>query len=281
MNRSSLRILRTITLTVVIVGLIVLALGGFLTPLFRYTLNPIVAVQAWISTRFIALYEFVTVPRDVASLRQQNTEQLDEISRLQTQVIELQQKVSESSVLYALLDFARARPENEYVAAAVVGKDPNPFMRYVLLDRGSDDGIRHGMSVVTQDGLVGRVDAVTAGACRVQLITDPASVVNIHLQSSQVEAVLEGSLTGELSLQMLPREQTIPVGDIILTSGLGGNYPSSIFIGQVLAVRKHENELFQTASVQTGVNFSGLKAVLIITNFKPINITPLLPTPIP
>ena len=133
------------------------------------------------SSRYLAIVEFVTVPRDVATLRQRNAELENKVSSLETQIVQLQQQLNEQTVLYALLDFARARPQNKYVAAAVIGRDPVPFLRYVQMDKGSDDGIRRGMPVVTQQGLIGRIDAVTAGAARVELITDASSAVNVRL----------------------------------------------------------------------------------------------------
>jgi rod shape-determining protein MreC len=278
MNPFSPRSLRTVTITIVVVGLIVLALGGYLNPLFRVTLNPLVSVQSWFSTRFMAVYDFITVPRDINSLRQRNSELESENSQLQTQVIQLQQELSQAQAVNALVGFARQHPENQYVAASVIGRDPSPFMRYILIDAGTDNGLRHGMAVVTQQGLVGRVDAATAGAARIQLITDPGSAVNIMLQSSQTEAVLTGSLTGDLTLDMLPRDANVSVGDIVLTSGLGGTYPQNIFIGQVQAVQNRENELFKTATIQAMVNFTDLKAVLVIMNFRPVDLTPLEPT---
>ena len=281
MNPISPRFLRTATIALVVVGLIILALGGYLNPLFRVALNPLVSAQGWISSRFMALYDFLTVPRDVASLRQRNIELEAQVSQLQTQVIELQQKNAEAQSLYALFDYERQNPTNTYSIASVIGRDPNPFLRYIIIDRGSDDGLRHGMPVVTQQGLVGRIDAVFASAARVQLITDAAATVNIRLQSSPIEAILIGSLTGDLSLDMLPRDATISVGDIVLTSGLGGNYPPNLFIGQIQSVRLPENSLFKTALLQPVVDFNGLKAVLVITNFTPVDLTPLIPTPIP
>jgi len=133
------------------------------------------------------------------------------------------------------------------------------------------------MPVVTQQGLVGRVDAVIAGAARVKLITDSTSVVNVRLQSAEVEAQLLGSLTGDVSLDMIPLDETIEAGDVVLTSGLGGNYPPNIFIGQVLSTQRRENALFQTASVQPIVDFSSINAVLIVTNFEAVDISPLIP----
>jgi rod shape-determining protein MreC len=180
-------------------------------------------------------------------------------------------------VLYALLDFARARPQNKYVAAAVIGRDPVPFLRYVQIDKGSDDGVRRGMPVVTQQGLIGRIDAVTAGAARIELITDSFSAVNVRLTATQTDVMLTGSVTGELSLEMIPQDVTVKPGDLVLTSGLGGTYPADIVVGQVVSVRKRETDLFQTASVQPSANLAALRAVLIITNFNPVDINPLIP----
>ena len=147
----------------------------------------------------------------------------------------------------------------------------------MIIDKGSDDGIRHGMPVVTEQGLVGRVDAVTSAAARVQLLTDAGSAVNVRLQTAQTEAMLTGSLTGDVSLEMVSQQTDLNVGELVLTSGLGGNYPADIIVGQVLSVRRRANELFQQASIQPAVDFSRLRAVLVITNFKPVDISPLVP----
>jgi len=269
---------RPLVVTLVVAGIVFLALAGYLAPLFRVALNPIVSLQSWISTRYTALYDFVTVPRDVASLRQQNALLTNENSQLQTQIIQLQQQLKEADVLYALLDFARSRPENEYIASSVIGRDPSPFMSYVIIDHGSDAGLRHGMPVVTQQGLVGRVDAVTAGAARLQLITDPGSSINVRLQSTQTETLLKGSITGDLTLEMIPQETRLKAGDLVLTSGLGGGYPADVLVGQVVSIQRREGELFQSASIQPAVDFTSLRAVLVISNFKPVNIIPLTPT---
>jgi rod shape-determining protein MreC len=281
MNRSTSRLVKIILYSVVVIGLLALAFGGFLTPLFSAGLTPFISVQRWVSTRYMALYDFVTAPRDVASLRTRNTELETEVSRLQTQIIELQQQISETRILYALLDFARTNPEHEYIAASVIGRDPSPFMQYILIDKGSNDGIRRGMPVVTQQGLVGRIDAVTANAARVMLITDQNSSVNIRLQATQVEAILLGSQTSDLTVENLPQDVQIVEGDLVLTSSLGGTYPANIFVGQIQVIHKAQGQLFQSASMQPVVSFNALQAVLIITNFQPVDTQPLIPTAIP
>jgi len=265
----------------VVAGILVLALSGYLNTMLRSTLSPLVSIQTWLSGRYMAIYEFVTVPRDIANMRESIIQLESENSSLRTQIIQLQQQLREADVLYALLDFARARPENRYVASAVIGRDPSPFLHYVIIDHGSDDGLRHGMPVVTERGLVGRVDAVTASAARVQLVTDPASAVNVRLEAAGVESLLAGSITGDVTLEMVPPDAALQTGDLILTSGLGGNYPPDVVVGQVLTPRKTSTELFQSASVQPAVDFTSLRAVLVIVNFRPVDITPLLTTPVP
>jgi len=281
MKKNFPRSLQTIVIALLAIGVVALALGGYLTSLSNLVNQTIVGAQTWVSTRYLAVIDFLTVPRDVASLRQRNAELEAEVARLQTQGIELQQQVTETQILSALVDFARASPENTYKAATVIGRDPSPFLRYVILNIGSNDGIHRGMPVVTEQGLVGRVDAVTADAARVQLITDPASAVNVSLQNSKTEAMLVGSITGNLSLDMISQDVTVQPGDVVLTSGLGGGYPPNLLVGQVVSVRKLDYELFQQAAVQPIVNYDQIQFVLIITNFKPVDIAPLIPTAAP
>ncbi|MBN1145720.1 MAG: rod shape-determining protein MreC [Anaerolineales bacterium] len=279
MRSSTARSVQTVVLALLVIGLIVMALGGYLAPLTRLALSPFISVQTWLSTRFQTLQNYINAPQDLARLRQRNADLEAEVSRLQAEIIDLKQQLAETRVLSALVDFARVHPENRYVAAAVIGRDPSPFVKYVIINRGSDDGLRRGMPVVTQQGLVGRVAAVTAGAARIQLITDPSSAVNVQLEPSAAQATLLGSITGELSLDMIPQSASVQIGDLALTSGLGGNYPDNILVGQITSVRRLETDLFQNAAVQPVVDFSRLEIVLIITNFRPVDIAPLIPTP--
>ncbi|MCA1899333.1 MAG: rod shape-determining protein MreC [Chloroflexi bacterium] len=271
------RSLQTTIIFLVVGGILALAFGGFLGPVSRQFSSALIAFQTWVSSQYLGLQDFATAPRDIVSLRARNSELEAQVSQLQTQVIELQQRVSQTEILAALVDFSRANPESAYKAAAVIGRDPSPFLHYIIINRGSNDNIRRGMPVVTNQGLVGRVDAVIADAARVQLITDPASAVNVYLQNAEADAVLLGSVTGDISLDMISQDASVEAGDLILTSGLGGGYPSDLIVGQVVTVRSLEFELFQQATVQPAVDFARLEIVLVITNFRPVDITPLVP----
>jgi rod shape-determining protein MreC len=272
------RSLQSLIFILAVLGIVGLALGGYLTPVSRVILSPIISAQTWLATRFEAIQSVISAPQDTLRLRQRNTELEAEVSRLQSQVIELQQRLTETSILSALVEFARANPEYRYQAAAVIGYDTSPFLKYVIINKGSDQGLRRGMPVVTQQGLVGRVAAVTSTAARVQLITDPASTVNVRLDPSGAQAVLNGQITGDVILDMIPQDANVQAGDLVLTSGLGGGYPPNLLAGQVTGIRSRDQDLFQRATVQTVVDFNELEIVLVITNFKPVDITPLLPS---
>ena len=271
------RTLQTTIIFLVVGGILALAFGGYFSGASNVFTGSLINLQTWFSSRFVAVQDFLTAPRDVASLRQRNAELEAEVSSLQAQVIQLQQQVSETDILAALVDFSLARSENTYKAAAVIGRDPNPFLHYVIINAGSNDGVLRGMPVVTNQGLVGRIDAVIADAARVQLITDPGSKVNVRLQNAETEASLVGSVTGDLTLELIPQDFDIEQGDLVLTSGLGGGYPPDLIIGQVVNIRSRDFDLFQQATVQPVVDFNRLQIVLIIINFQPVDIAPLVP----
>lgn len=260
-------------------GLVLLALTGYLRPVLRAATRPLIAVQTWTSRYVYSIQDLLTSPTEVEALRRRNQELEAEVNRLRAQVAELQLQVSQLELVAALLDFARQHPEHEYLVAQVIGRDPSPFLHYVLINVGSDDGVRPGMPVVADKGLVGQVDAVIPTAARVRLITDPSSRVNVRTTPSNVDAVLAGSLTGDLQLTLVPLEAKIQPGDLVVTSGLGGQYPPNILVGQVVSTRQVGFALFQEAAVQPAVDFTHLQAVLVVTNFRPVDVSPLIPTP--
>lgn len=276
-NLLTAKNLRNLILIIVIAGVLILAISGYLTPIFSVSVSPLISAQSWISERYLAFSDFFGSPRDMATLREENITLRNEVAQLQSEIIALQENLAQAEILYTLLDFARNNPEHEYEAATVIGREISPYLQYIIIDKGSNDGIRYGMPVVTQQGLVGRIDAVISDAARIQLITDAGSVVNVRLKTASVEGQVSGSITGEVSLDMVPIDAKVDIGEVILTSGLGGTYPPNIFVGQVLSLQSRQNALFQTGSVQPIVDFSSLSAVLVITNFKAVDITPLVP----
>ncbi len=97
-----------------------------------------------------SMQNYFNEPEDVASLNKRNSILEAEVSRLQAEIINLQQQVAETQILSSLGGICCVQiPENSYQAANVIGKDNSPFMQFVIIDRGSEDGLRRGMPVVT------------------------------------------------------------------------------------------------------------------------------------
>jgi rod shape-determining protein MreC len=273
----SLKNWQKIVIVLLLLGVLMLAIGGYLQPVIKTALNPVVKVQEWFYDRYQGIRVMLNASSDLVMLQQKNSELEQENATLRSQIVAYQQQVTEVEILSALLDFARAQPQNEYQAAAVIGQDPSPFLQYVIINRGSDDGLRRGMPVVSNEGLVGRIDAVTANAARVQLINDADSAINVSIQPSDDTGILVGGLNGEISIEKIPQNAQIQPGDTVLTSGMGGAYPANILIGTISGVQEQPSDLFQTATVQPFVDFSQLEILLVIKNFQSIDVTDLIP----
>jgi rod shape-determining protein MreC len=277
MKRSTSRTFVAVTLILVAAGLLTLSLGGYLAPIQSLILRPISSIQSWVALRVAAIRDFLTSPRDVASLREEISGLEGEVARLQQEIIALREQAAEAEILAALLDYARAKPESSYKAARVIGRDVSPFLRSLIINVGSDAGISRGMPVVTRRGLVGRIIEVFPSVARIQLITDPEASVNVQLQLSRADGVLAAQLNGELWVGLIDQSATITQGELVITSGLGGKYPAEIPVGQVISIRRRDYELFQQAVVQSSVDFGDIDIVLVITNFRPLPVEQPLP----
>ena len=123
------------------------------------------------------------------------------------------------------------------------------------------------MPVVTERGLVGRIFHVYPRTSDIMLITDPRSSVNVMTQASRAPGILRGKV-GELPvMELIPPDVEISVGEIIITSGLGGHFPKGLVVGQIVEIVKNDDLMFQTAVIQPTVDFDRMELVLVITNF--------------
>jgi rod shape-determining protein MreC len=156
----------------------------------------------------------------------------------------------------------------------VIARDPSNLQRYIILDIGEEAGIARNMPVVTDRGLVGRISAVGVGWSRVLLIIDVSSSVNALTQSTRASGLVQGQVDGSLVIRAIPQADTVSVGDTVFTSGLGGDLPRQILIGQITKVQRKDYDLYQVATVQPTVDFDHLEIVLVVTGFQPIEETP-------
>ncbi len=211
---------------------------------------------------------------ELRTLRQRNAE-LEQINgALLVENFRLREVERENQTLRAFLAFAQTRPALELrgaqIVARVIGQESSNFLDYIMLDLGQAHGIAVGMPVVTDQGLVGRISEVTENTSKVLLITDASSAVNAILQSSRLPGVVRGAPGGDLVMDYIPQGAIFSVGEVVLTSGLGGRFPKGIPLGQVVEIRQRDIDVFQQALVHPTVDFSRLELVMVITNFEPL-----------
>lgn len=208
---------------------------------------------------------------EMRTMRQRNAELEQVNSALLSENFGLREVERENQLLREMLDFAQTRPGLELrgaqIVARVIGWESNNFLEYIMLDLGSTHGLQLGMPVVTDQGLVGRISETTATTSKVLLIGDPSSAVNAILQSSRLHGVIRGSPGGTLIMDYLPQGETFSVGEVVLTSGLGGRFPKGIPVGQIVEIRQQDFEVFQQAVVQPTVDFPRMELVMVVTNF--------------
>lgn len=197
------------------------------------------------------------------SLREANERLVAENARLGESEIELRQ-------LQQLLNVRGAAPDDTVVDADVIGGEPNNQRALVSINRGSADGLKEGMIVLTKQGsLIGSITRVYSDTAWVTLISDQTSAVSALVQGTRVQGVVAGSVDGSLTMEFVQETAEVKEGDLVITSGVGGRYPPGELIGQVVNVQRSAQELFQSVRVRSLAELSGLESVLVLTSFAP------------
>jgi rod shape-determining protein MreC len=283
--RSRALVLGTLALLVVI-GLVFDELGA-LGPLRGIFLQITTPFQRLVNSLTNRLIDTSQSWRDLRDLRARNQQLESLVDELMIENVRLKEVEAQNEDLRRKLAFSETHPQYILKAAEVkgrvIGYEPANFMSVLVIDVGKRHGIRKGMPVVSERGLVGRIHSVGTNWAKVLLIIDPSSSVAALVQSSRAPGVVSGHLGQELTMGYLPQEETINVGDVVLTSGMGGDHPKGLVIGQVVEVRRRDIDPFQEAVVRPAVNFDKLEYVLVITSFESVDVQGAIdqePTPV-
>lgn len=205
---------------------------------------------------------------DIASLRAENRRLSDDNARLRAEVAHLQAAGVENDSLRRDLAFERGFG-HRMLAANVIGRGPDAYARTLTIDRGSADGVRAGMVVVTGAGLIGRVREAAPHSAAVQTVADPLTRVNAYLVASSLEGTVSGG-SGPLRMEVQPRAGvTAAAGEWALTSGIGGGYPRGIPVGQVTRFVRRDAATTHLAELAWANDLGTVTAVLVVTDFLP------------
>lgn len=194
----------------------------------------------------------------------ENEKLRNRIQQLEAEKNQLLEAEATNRRLRELLEF-RSRLPSGTVTASIIANSGSSWFKSCLLDKGSTDGVRKGMAVVTPLGAVGQVVAVTARTAKVLLIADPNNGVDVLVQRTRARGIVSGSLDNGTILKYVKRSEDIQEGDRLVTSGLDGVFPKGIVVGTVTKVRKQPHGLFQHIEVMPAVNLTRTEEVLIVS----------------
>ena len=211
---------------------------------------------------------FADVVRRAGQLEQLSEENAvlrQQVARLEAQLAALRESQIETEQLADLVAAVGVEDADRYLPAAVILRDPAPARDVIVIDRGERDGLRTGQPVLGPGAtLVGVVSEVQGGRARVRLLTDPDSALAAVVQASRTQAALAGGPDG-LRLEFVPIDAALTVGDLVLTSALGGRLPGGLLVGRITFVETKEQDLFATVHVEPLADYGRLERVLVLT----------------
>lgn len=216
--------------------------------------------------------------RSWQDLRAENWTLREEVERLRLESLQVAEIVEENSRLRRTLALKERLPL-QTLPGEVIGREWGGWVRALTVNRGRGDGIARLTPVIVADGVVGRVVAVRAGAAVIQLINDPSSAVGGVVQRTRVQGVVEGATGGSVRFKYLVRDGGgVQVGDLVVTSGLGGLFPKGLPVGRVTRVEQRASGLFHYATLSSTVDFARVEEVLLLVGQSPVDLSPFFPS---
>lgn len=165
--------------------------------------------------------------------------------------------------LKKFVNFTSKVPDT-YVAAQIIARDPSPWFKTVMIDKGAKDNLVKGSPVLVSEGIVGQIIEVAHSYSRVLLITDRNSAVDALVQNSRVRGIVKGNNEDKCSFVYALRKDDIQEGEMIVSSGLDQVFPKGLKIGRILNVTKVHSQLFQNITIETSVDFNKIEEVLVL-----------------
>lgn len=226
--------------------------------LFRLT-SPFVRAAGAVTGGIESVWEGYV---DLRGTRRRNRELREEVVRLQMDQQRLEEARLQNERLKGLLELKEGMGIAS-VASRVIGNSSLGIARTILVDRGSESGIRPNMPVVSAQGVIGRVWTVGSGVSKIQLITDVQAGTAVLVQRTRVQGILAGRGADTCLLQYVSTHDEVAKGDLLVTSGLDGIYPRGLPVGTVIDIAPGPG-ILRTIAVEPRVEFNRLEEVLIL-----------------
>ncbi len=201
---------------------------------------------------------------DLINVRRDNERLKAEIAELKTNQSRLVELETENRHLAELLDLRDVLGGNS-IAADVIGSDANGLARTLVISQGAASGVKPGMAVLSYQGVVGKVIAVSPHAARVLIIDDHNSALDSFDQRTRARGIIAGVVDDGIIMKYVGRSLEVRAGDVIVTSGLDGIFPRGLLVGTIKSVSGEGPGMFLSVTITPAVDFRGLEQVLVVT----------------
>ena len=199
----------------------------------------------------------------LVDVRRENERLKREMDSLRRENTQYKEWLTAHERLRSLLQFKEA-VDKPAVAAQVIGMDPTGWFKSVIIDKGKNAGLKWDMPVVNASGVVGRIVSVSNNYAKVLLIIDQNSALDCLTQRSRDRGMVKGTSGQLCKMDYVAKSSNVSVGDLVVTSGIGGVFPKGLPVGEISNVKEGEGRLFQEIEVMPSVDFSKLEEVLVI-----------------
>ncbi|XAW89767.1 rod shape-determining protein MreC [Vibrio sp. CDRSL-10 TSBA] len=231
----------------------------------RFLLNSLVAPIQYAAdlprSMFDGFYERFNTRQQ---LMESNRTLKQDVLTLKSDLILLDQYREENQRLRKLLGSTFVRDEKK-VVTEVMAVDTSPYRHQVVIDKGRVDGVYEGQPVINEKGIVGQVTFVAAHNSRVLLLIDPNNAIPVQNIRNDIRVIASGNgQSDEIQLEHIATSTDIEVGDMLVTSGLGGVYPEGYPVAYVSQVDKDTRREFAAIKATPVVDFDRLRYLLLI-----------------
>jgi rod shape-determining protein MreC len=233
---------------------------GFVDALVMEIISPFQRASTFLIKNVHGVFQSYVV---LIHLQRENLMLKQKIAELQKENYEMKEMAHANERLQKLLQF-REKISSPAIAAEVIGQDPSSWFRSITINKGERGGVRQGMAVIAPEGVVGQILKTGPYHSIVLLITDYNSAIATTIQRTRARAIVEGRGENRCQLKYLLRSEDVTVGDVVITSGLGGHFPKGLMVGEIRKVEKREHSIFQYAELIPSVDLTKLEEVLII-----------------
>ncbi len=229
---------------------------------FQTVTSPVRYLGSTVSAPFQGLGNIIT---NLTTDQQTLSDLQEENERLQARNAELEEAEQTASRLQSLLDLQDSY-SLQSTAARIISSSTDSWTSTVTIDKGSTSGLTVGMPIMASNGVIGQIIQCNPTTSVVRLVADESSSISAMVQSSRAQGMINGSATGQVTLDLIRTGQTVEVGDVVVTSGLGGVFPKGLPLGRVTSVENNPGSLYLDIVVEPFAHTENNEEVLVITS---------------